>query len=49
MGFVVKLFIVYPSVIFFEAGLVIMLASFYGVFWVVRRSLWNWRRRRPVA
>ena len=38
MGFVVKWFIVYPSVVFFGAGLAIMLAPFYGLFWVVRRS-----------
>lgn len=49
MGFVVKWFIIYPSVIFFGAGLAIMLAPFYGLFWVVRRSLWNRRRCQPVA
>ena len=49
MGFVVKRFIVYPSVVIFRVGLAIMLASFYGVFWVVRRSLGNRRRCQPVA
>ena len=43
MGFVVKCFIVYPSIIIFGAGLAIMLAPFYGLFWGVRRSL---RRRQ---
>lgn len=49
MGFVVKWFIVYPSIVFFGAGLAIMLAPFYGVFWEVRRSLRNRWRRRPVV
>ena len=49
MGFVVKWFIVYPGVVFFGVGLAIMVAPFYGVFWVVRRSLRNRRRCRPVA
>lgn len=49
MGFVVKWFIVYPSVVFFVAGLAIMVAPFYGVFWVVRRSLRNRRKCRSVA
>lgn len=49
MGFIVKLFIVYPSVVFFGAGLAILLAPFYGVFWVVRRWLRNRRRLQPVA
>lgn len=40
MGFIVKWFIVYPSIVFFGAGLAIMLAPFYGLFWVVRR----WQR-----
>lgn len=48
MSFVVKWFIVYPSVVFFGAGLAIMLASFYGLFWVVRRSLRNRQRCWPV-
>ena len=43
MGFVVKWFIIYPSIAIFGAGLAIMLAPFYGLFWVVRRSLRNWR------
>lgn len=49
IGFVVKWFIVYPSIVIFGAGLAIMLAPFYGLFWVVRRSLWNRRRCRPVV
>lgn len=49
VGFVVKWFIVYPSVVFFGAGLAIMLAPFYGLFWVVRRSLRRRQRCRPVA
>ena len=49
IGFVVKWFIVYPSVAIFGAGLAIMLAPFYGVFWVVRRSLRNRRRCQLVA
>lgn len=49
IGFVVKWFIFYPSVVFFGVGLVIVLAPFYGLFWVVRRSLRNRRRCRPVA
>ena len=57
MGFVVKWFIVYPSIAIFVAGLAIMVAPFYGVFWAVRRSLRNRRKcrlhgfvpaRRPV-
>lgn len=46
IGFMVKWFIIYPSVAIFVAGFAIMLAPFYGVFWVVRRSL---RRCRSVA
>lgn len=49
MGFVVKWFIVYPSIAIFGAGMVIMIAPFYGLFWVVRRSLRNRRRRQSVA
>lgn len=49
MGFVVKWFIVYPGVAIFGAGLAIMVAPFYGVFWVVRRSLRNRQRCQPVA
>lgn len=49
IGFVVKWCIVYPSVAIFGAGPAIMFAPFYGLFWVVRRSLRNWRRYRPVA
>ena len=43
MGFVVKWFIIYPSIVFFGAGLAIMVAPFYGLVWVVCRSL---RRRQ---
>lgn len=49
IGFVVKWFIIYPSVAIFGAGLAIMLAPFYGLFWVVRRSLRNCQRYQPVA
>ena len=49
MGFVVKWFIIYPSIAIFGAGLAIMIAPFYGVFWVVRRSLQNRRKCRPVV
>ena len=41
--------IVYPSVALFGIGLAILLAPFCGVFWVVRRSLRNRQRCRPVA
>ena len=46
MGFIVKC-IVYPGIICFGAGLAIMVAPFYGVFWVVRR--WQRNECRPVA
>lgn len=49
IGFAVKWFIIYPSVAIFGAGLAILLAPFYGVFWVVRRSLRNRRRCQPVV
>ena len=49
MGFVVKWFIIYPSVAIFVAGLAIILAPFYGVFWGVRRSLRNCCKRQSVA
>lgn len=49
MGFIVKWFIVYPGIIFFGACLAIMVAPFYGVFWVVRRWVRNRERCRPVA
>lgn len=49
MGFAVKWFIVYPGVALFVVGMAIMFAPFYGLFWVVRRSLRNRRRCRPVA
>lgn len=49
LGFVVKWFIIYPVVAIFGAGLAIMLAPFYGVFWAVRCSLRNRRRCQPIA
>lgn len=49
IGFVVNWFIIYPSVAIFGAGLAIMVAPFYGVFWVIRRSLRNRQRCQPVA
>lgn len=49
MGFIVKWLAVYPSIVFFGVGLAIMVAPFYGVFWVVRRSLRNCQRCQPVA
>lgn len=49
IGFVVKWFIIYPSVAIFGVGLAIMLAPFYGLFWAVRRSLRNRQRCQPVA
>lgn len=49
MGFVVKWFIIYPGVAIFGVGLAIMVAPFYGLFWVVRRSLRNRQRCQPVA
>lgn len=49
IGFMVKRFIIYLSVVIFGAGLAIMLAPFYGVFWAARRSLRRCQRRQPVA
>ena len=49
IGFMVKYFIVYPSVVIFGGGLAIMVAPFYGAFWVVRRLLRNRQRCQPVA
>lgn len=49
IGFVVKWFIVYPSVAIFGAGFAILLAPFYGLFWAVRRSLRNRQKCRPVV
>ena len=49
MGFIVKWFFVYPGIIFFGAGLAIMAAPFYGVFWAVRRWVRNRRKLQPVA
>lgn len=49
IGFMVKWFIFYPSIAIFGAGLAIMLAPFYGVFWVVRRSLRNRQKCRPYG
>ena len=47
--FTMKWFIIYPGVVFFGAGLAILLAPFYGLFWVVRRSLRNRQKCQPVA
>ena len=49
MGFVVKWFIIYPSIAIFGAGLAIMVASFYGLVWVARRSLRRRQKCRPIA
>lgn len=49
MGFVVKWFIIYPSAVIFVVGMAVMLAPFYGLFWVVRRSLLNRQRCQPVV
>lgn len=47
--FTMKWFIVYPSVAIFGAGLALLLAPFYGLFWVVRRSLRNRQKCQPAA
>lgn len=47
--FTMKWFIIYPGIVFFGAGLAIMVAPFYGLFWVVRRWQRNRERCRPVA
>ena len=47
--FTMKWFIIYPSIVCFGAGLAILLAPFYGLFWVLRRSLRNRQRCQPVA
>lgn len=44
-----KWFIVYPGVVFFGAGLAVMVAPFYGLFRALRRSLWNRQRLQPAA
>lgn len=49
MGFVVKWFIIYPSIVFFGAGPAIMIALFCGLFWVVRRSLRRCQKCQPVT
>ena len=49
MGFIVKWLIIYPSVVIFGVGMALLFAPFYGVFWVVRRSLRNRRKCQPVA
>lgn len=49
MGFVVKWFIIYPSIVIFGAGFAILLAPFYGLFWVVRRLLRNRRSAGGVV
>lgn len=47
--FTMKWLIIYPSIAFFGAGLAILLAPFYGLFWVVRRSLRNRQKCQSVA
>lgn len=49
MGFTVKYFVIYPSIVLFGAGLAIMVAPFYGVFWAVRRWQRNRWKCQPVA
>ena len=49
MGSFVKWFIVYPGIICFGAALAVMVAPFYGVFWVVRRWQRNRWKCRPVS
>ena len=49
IDFTMKWFIIYPCIVIFGVGLAIMLAPFYGVFWLVRRSLRNRQRCQPVA
>lgn len=44
-----KWLVIYPSVAFFGVSLALLLAPFYGLFWVVRRSLRNCQRCQPVA
>lgn len=43
-----KWLVVYPSVAIFGVSMIIMVAPFYGAFWVVRRWLRN-RRKCQVA
>ena len=52
MGFIcfmMKWFLIYPSIALFGAGMAITIAPFYGVFWVVRRWQRNRWGRRSVA
>lgn len=49
MGLIVKWFIVYPGIVFFGVGLAVMVAPFYGLFWVVRCWLRNRQECQPVA
>ena len=44
-----KWLFIYPSIALFGAGLAILLAPFYGLFWLVRRSLRNRQKCQPVA
>jgi len=46
--FTMKWFVVYPSVAFLVAGLALLVAPFYGLFWVVRRSLRNRQKCQVV-
>ena len=48
MGLIVK-FVVYPSIVCFGVALAIMIAPFYGLFWVVRRWQRNRWGRQPVG
>ena len=49
IDFTMKWFIIYPGIVIFGAGLAVLLAPFYGLFWVVRRSLRNRQKCQPVA
>lgn len=44
-----KWLVVYPSVAFFGVSVALLLAPFYGLFWVVRRSLRNRQMCQPVS
>ena len=47
--FVMKWLVVYPSVFFFGVSVALLLAPFYGLFWVVGRSLRNRWKCQPVV
>lgn len=44
-----KWLFIYPSLALFGAGLALLFAPFYGLFWLVRRSLRNRQKCQPVA